>query len=140
MGIIERAKSDGTICVAGGRSPNGWFIEPTIFRDVKQSTELMQDEVFGPVAAVAPFKDMDDVLEKAHDTCYGLVAAVFTSDLTRGVRMAKELRAGSVWVNCYNMISHQLPFGGYRQSGKGRDLGYEALEGFTQLKTVRFRL
>ncbi|CAI6094853.1 unnamed protein product [Clonostachys chloroleuca] len=138
MGMIQRAKSDGVGVVTGGTSPDGWFIEPTIFRDVKSSAEIMQQEVFGPVVAVAPFKDIHDVLEKAHDTIYGLAAAVFTSDIKRGIRLSKMLQAGSVWVNNYNMISHALPFGGYGQSGNGKDLGSEGIEGYTQLKTVRF--
>lgn len=140
MGMIQRAKSDGVGVVTGGTSPDGWFIEPTIFRDVKSSVEIMQQEVFGPVVAVAPFKDINDVLEKAHDTIYGLAAAVFTSDIKRGIRLSKMLQAGSVWVNNYNMISHALPFGGYGQSGNGKDLGSEGIKGYTQLKTVRFSL
>jgi aldehyde dehydrogenase (NAD+) len=140
MGMIQRAKADGVRVVTGGTSPEGWFIEPTIFRDVKSSAEIMQEEVFGPVVAVASFKDIDDVLEKAHGTIYGLAAAVFTSDIKRGIRLSKMLQAGSVWVNNYNMISHALPFGGYGQSGNGKDLGSEGIEGYTQLKTVRFSL
>ncbi|KAM0544114.1 hypothetical protein ACHAPJ_011996 [Fusarium lateritium] len=140
MGMIENAKSQGATCATGGTSPGGWFIEPTIFRDVSQSMEIMQEEVFGPVVAVASFKDMDDALNKAHDTCYGLASAVFTADIKTGIRVAKELQAGSVWVNCYNQITHALPFGGYRQSGNGKDLGSEALDEFLQTKTVRFML
>ena len=140
MGMIENAKSQGAVCASGGHSPEGWFVEPTIFRDVKQSMDIMREEVFGPVVAVAPFKDVADVLKMAHDTCYGLAAAVFTSDIKQGIRMAKGLEAGTVWVNCYNMISHQLPFGGYKQSGNGKDLGEEAIAEFTQTKAVRFML
>lgn len=140
MGMLDRAKSDGARVVVGGTNPHSWFIEPTIFRDVKQSSEIMQDEVFGPVVAVASFKDVEDVVQKAHDTVYGLAAAVFTSDISTGLRMAKELQAGSVWVNCYNRITHAIPFGGYNQSGTGKDLGYEGIEGYTQLKAVRFHL
>jgi aldehyde dehydrogenase (NAD+) len=140
MDIIHRAKQEGAVCTAGGRSPGGWFIEPTIFRDVKQSMSIMKEEVFGPVVAVAPFKDVEDVLEMANDTCYGLAAAVFTSNIQRGIYMAKGMQAGSVWVNCYNAISHALPFGGWKESGSGKDLGEEALGEFTQLKTVRFML
>ncbi|KAJ0368118.1 hypothetical protein COL154_002869 [Colletotrichum chrysophilum] len=140
MGMIEKAKTQGAICATGGRSPSDWFIEPTIFRDVKMDMEIAREEVFGPVVAVASFRDEEEALEMAHDTCYGLAAAVFTSDIKQGIKMAKELEAGTVWVNCYNKISHALPFGGYRQSGNGKDLGEDAIYGFTQLKTVGIML
>ncbi|KAI8174300.1 Aldehyde dehydrogenase [Colletotrichum sp. SAR 10_77] len=140
MGMIEKAKTQGAICATGGRSPSGWFIEPTIFRDVKMDMEIAREEVFGPVVAVASFRDEEEALAMAHDTCYGLAAAVFTSDIKQGIKMAKELEAGTVWVNCYNKISHALPFGGYRQSGNGKDLGEDAIYGFTQLKTVGIML
>ncbi|KAH0442454.1 aldehyde dehydrogenase (NAD+) [Colletotrichum camelliae] len=140
MGMIEKAKTQGAICATGGRSPSGWFIEPTIFRDVKMDMEIAREEVFGPVVAVASFRNEEEVLAMAHDTCYGLAAAVFTSDIKQGIKMAKELEAGTVWVNCYNKISHALPFGGYRQSGNGKDLGEDAIYGFTQLKTVGIML
>ncbi|KAJ3962371.1 hypothetical protein N0V92_000945 [Colletotrichum tropicale] len=140
MGMVEKAKSQGAICVFGGRSPSGWFIEPTIFRDVKMDMEIAREEVFGPVVAIASFRDEEEALAMAHDTCYGLAAAVFTSDIKQGIKMAKELEAGTVWVNCYNKISYALPFGGYRQSGNGKDLGEDAIYGFTQLKTVGIML
>ncbi|KAF5500407.1 Aldehyde dehydrogenase [Colletotrichum siamense] len=140
MGMIENAKTQGAICATGGRSPSGWFIEPTIFRDVKVDMGIAREEVFGPVVAVASFRDEEEALEMAHDTCYGLAAAVFTSDIKQGIKMAKELEAGTVWVNCYNKISHALPFGGYRQSGNGKDLGEDAIYGFTQLKTIGIML
>lgn len=140
MGMIERAKAAGATCILGGKSPGGWFVEPTIFRDVEQSMEIMREEVFGPVVAVAPFDNADHVLTMAHDTCYGLAAAVFTKDLKLGIRMSRALEAGTVWINCYNKLTHELPFGGYKMSGNGKDLGHEALEGFTQLKTVRFAI
>lgn len=140
MGMIENAKTQGAICATGGRSPSGWFIEPTIFRDVKVDMGIAREEIFGPVVAVASFRDEEEALEMAHDTCYGLAAAVFTSDIKQGIKMAKELEAGTVWVNCYNKISHALPFGGYRQSGNGKDLGEDAIYGFTQLKTIGIML
>ncbi|KAI8317689.1 Aldehyde dehydrogenase [Colletotrichum sp. SAR11_240] len=140
MGMIEKAKTQGAICATGGRSLSGWFIEPTIFRDVKMDMEIAREEVFGPVVAVASFRDEEEALAMAHDTCYGLAAAVFTSDIKQGIKMAKELEAGTVWVNCYNKISHALPFGGYRQSGNGKDLGEDAIYGFTQLKTIGIML
>lgn len=140
MDMIEHAKSQGAKCIAGGRSGEGWFVEPTIFSDVTQSMDLMRHEVFGPVVAIAPFDEVDEVLRMANDSCYGLAAGVFTSVMKQGLYMARELEAGSVWVNCYSAISHALPFGGYKESGNGRDLGEAALDEFTHLKTVRLRL
>lgn len=140
MGMIEKAKVQGAVVATGGKSPGGWFVEPTIFRDVRQDMEIMQEEVFGPVVAVAPFKDVPDVLDKVHDTCYGLAAAVFTSDIKQGLRMAKSIQAGTVWVNCYNMITHAMPFGGYKGSGVGKDLGEEVLGEFTNIKSIRIKL
>jgi acyl-CoA reductase-like NAD-dependent aldehyde dehydrogenase len=140
MKMIGTAKTEGARLVVGGGSPSGWFIEPTIFADVKPSMQLMREEVFGPVVAVAPFRTSEDALQMANDTCYGLASGVFTSDMKTGMRMARGLEAGSVWVNCYNSISHQLPFGGYKESGNGKDLGGEAMNEFTHTKTVRFML
>ncbi|KAF9872230.1 aldehyde dehydrogenase (NAD+) [Colletotrichum karsti] len=135
MGMIHNAKLQGAVLATGGTSPKGWFIEPTIFRDVTSKMDITKEEVFGPVVTVASFKTEEEALSLAHDTCYGLAAAVFTTDMKRGIRMAKNLEAGTVWVNCYNRISHALAFGGYKQSGNGKDLGEEAIYGFTQLKT-----
>lgn len=140
MGMIEKAKAQGAVVASGGSSPSGWFIEPTIFRDVRQDMDIMQQEVFGPVVAVAPFKNVSDVLTKVHDTCYGLAAAVFTSDMKQGLRMAKSIEAGTVWVNCYNKITHQLPFGGCKESGVGKDLGEDVLREFTTCKSIRIML
>lgn len=140
LAMIAHAKAAGCRCILGGHRGPGWSVEPTIFRDVTQSAALMREEVFGPVAAIASFKTAEEALEKANDSCYGLAAAVFTRDLELGLRMAKELKAGSVWLNGYNAISHQLPFGGYKESGNGKDLGQEALDEFTQMKQIRVML
>jgi acyl-CoA reductase-like NAD-dependent aldehyde dehydrogenase len=140
MGMIEMAKSQGEVLTAGGQSPNGWFIEPTIFRDVQQDMEIMREEVFGPVVAVTPFKDVADVSGKVHDTCYGLAATVFTMNIKQGIRMAKNIEAGTVWVNCYNMLSHQIPFGGYKDSEIGKDLGEATLRKYTNIKSIRIML
>ncbi|KAF7529003.1 hypothetical protein G7054_g9957 [Neopestalotiopsis clavispora] len=121
MGMIEKAKAQGAVVATGGKSPHDWFIEPTIFRDVSQDMDIMQEEVFGPVIAVAPFKDVSDALAK-------------------GLSMAKSMEAGTVWVNCYNMITHALPFGGCRESGIGKDLGENVLSEFTNTKSIRIML
>ncbi|ETS72999.1 Aldehyde dehydrogenase [Pestalotiopsis fici W106-1] len=140
MGMIENARTQGAVLAKGGESPHGWFIEPTVFRDVRQDMDIMREEVFGPVVAVASFKDASDALAKVHDTCYGLAAAVFTSDLKQGLGMAKSIKAGTIWVNCYNMITHELPFGGCRESGVGKDLGEDVLSEFTNTKSIRIML
>lgn len=140
MGMIDEAKAQGATLVTGGTSPRGWFIEPTIFRDVGQDMEIMREEVFGPVAAVAPFEDAADALRKVNDTRYGLAAGVFTSDMKKGIRMAKDIEAGTVWVNGYNMLTHQMGFGGYKDSGIGKDLGEDVLGEFTNTKAVRIKL
>lgn len=135
--MIEKAKSEGAVCATGGQSPSGWFIEPTIFRDVTQAMSIAKEEVFGPVAIVAPFKTTEDALSLANDTNYGLAAGVFTERLSEALYLVRGIEAGSIWVNCYNKISHQLPFGGVKESGDGRDLGEAAIEEFQQGKTVR---
>ncbi|EXJ78724.1 aldehyde dehydrogenase (NAD+) [Capronia coronata CBS 617.96] len=137
LGTIEEAKAEGAVCITGGKSPSGWFIEPTIFKDVKSTMKITREEVFGPVVVVAPFEDEAEAIQMANDSCYGLAAGVFTSDIKEAIRITKGIAAGTVWVNCYNAISHQLPFGGYKQSGIGKDLGQAAVDEFSQVKTVR---
>jgi aldehyde dehydrogenase (NAD+) len=139
LGMIEKALQEGAICATGRKGDfGGWFIKPTVLRDVHQNMTIMKEEVFGPVVAVAPFKNKEDVLELANDTCYGLAAGIFTNRIHEALLLTREIQAGTVWINCYNAISHQLPFGGYKQSGNGKDLGEAALGEFTQTKTVRF--
>ncbi|EMR68192.1 putative aldehyde dehydrogenase protein [Eutypa lata UCREL1] len=142
MGYIDEGKKDGaTLEVGGGRhGDKGYFIQPTIFSGVTPDMKIMREEIFGPVCAMAKFKTEDEVLELANDSTYGLAAAVHTNDLNTAIRVSNKLHAGTVWVNCYNMLSHQLPFGGYKESGIGRELGEEALANYTQHKTVSIRL
>lgn len=98
--------------------------------------KIMQEEIFGPVVTIAKFKDVADVVEKAHDTTYGLAAAVFTSNITRAITLANKLEAGTVWVNCYNELDYNTPFGGYHQSGIGRENGEYALENYYQVRRI----
>ena len=100
----------------------------------------MEDEIFGPVCCIAKFRDQADAIQLANNTAYGLAAAVHTTNLNTALEVAAALRAGTVWVNSYNMLHHQLPFGGYKESGIGRELGEAALENYTQTKTVSIRL
>ncbi len=141
LGYIEAGKADGARLVAGGEAATvdgmGNFVQATIFADVTSDMRIAQEEIFGPVAAVIPFLDTADAIEKANQTIYGLAAGIWTRDVGRAHRIAREIRAGTVWINTYNQYDSGSPFGGYKQSGFGRDLGYQAaLDKYTQVKSV----
>jgi len=142
MGYIKAGKEEGATVETGGErhGDKGYFIQPTIFTNVKPDMKIMQEEIFGPVCAIAKFETEEEVIDQAHDTIYGLAAAVHTKDLNTAIRVSNALRAGTVWVNCYNMLHHQAPFGGFGQSGIGRELGEAALANYTETKTVAIRL
>ena len=126
MDYIKAGKDEGAKIETGGErlGKEGYFIQPTVFTNVDEKMKIMQEEIFGPVVAIGKFKDVEDVLTKAHDTFYGLAASVHTKNLNTAIEVSNRLQAGSVWVNCHNFLSHQLPFGGFKQSGIGRELGY----------------
>ncbi|MHC4088858.1 MAG: aldehyde dehydrogenase family protein [Planctomycetota bacterium] len=138
MGYIEAGKAEGANCVTGGQrhGDKGYFVEPTIFTGVNNKMKIAQEEIFGPVAAVLPFDDVEQVAEEANTTIFGLAAAVWTRDIAKAHRFAARLRAGTVWVNCYNAFDPAAPFGGYKFSGHGRENGREALDHYTETKTV----
>ena len=141
LGYIDAGKADGARLVAGGKAATvngkGNFVQATIFADVTPEMRIAQEEIFGPVAAVIPFTDTADAVEKANQTIYGLAAGIWTRDVGRAHRIAREIRAGTVWINTYNQYDSGSPFGGYKQSGFGRDLGYQAaLDKYTQVKSV----
>ncbi|KAF7547071.1 hypothetical protein G7Z17_g7982 [Cylindrodendrum hubeiense] len=142
MSYIESGKAEGATVETGGErlGDKGYFIKPTIFSNVRPDMKIMQEEIFGPVCAISKFKDEKEVIELAHDTNYGLAAAVHTSNLNRAIRVSNSLQAGTVWINCYNKLHFALPFGGFKESGIGRELGEAALANYTQNKSVAMQL
>jgi aldehyde dehydrogenase (NAD+) len=142
-GYVDVARQEGATVVAGGASPKlegsfqrGYFFTPTIFDEVKNNMRVAQEEIFGPVVSVITFKDEDDLIKQANDTIYGLSAGIWTRDITRAHRFAREIKAGVVWINTFNMFNAASPFGGYKQSGYGREMGRHALDLYTQVKSV----
>ncbi|MEE8176154.1 MAG: aldehyde dehydrogenase family protein [Gemmatimonadota bacterium] len=139
LGYIEKGVEEGARVVAGGGRADigpGYFVQPTVFDDVTSEMTIAREEIFGPVLATLTFEDVDDAIEQANDTMYGLAAAVWTSDVKKAHYVASRLKAGTVWINTYNLYDPASPFGGYKQSGYGRDLGGQALDQYTQLKSV----
>lgn len=142
MDYIGRGKKAGAQCVTGGNreGTTGFFIQPTVFDNVTDDMDIATDEIFGPVLSVLPFKDIDEVVERANKTLYGLAAAVWTRDVAKAHRVAKSVRAGTVWINCYDVFDAAAPFGGFKMSGIGRELGEYALANYTEVKTVTMSL
>jgi len=143
---IAVAKDEGATCLLGGKVPDradladGWFVEPTIFGDVTNAMRIAQEEVFGPVLSIIPFEDEEDAIRIANDTIYGLAAGIWTGSIRRAFKMSNALRAGTVWVNTYRAVSFMAPFGGYKQSGLGRENGQDAIYEFLQTKCVWINL
>ncbi|KAH8807822.1 aldehyde dehydrogenase [Xylogone sp. PMI_703] len=144
LGYIESGKQEGATLHLGGKSiaggSGGYFISPTIFTDVSPEMKIMKEEIFGPVVVVAKFKSEEEVIRHANDTPYGLAAGIHTNDYQRAVRVTRKLKAGTTWVNMFNIVHWSMPFGGYKQSGIGRELGGEVLDNYTQVKTVYFNM
>ncbi len=138
LGYIEAGRGEGAELVAGGErvGEQGYFVKPTVFDRVENSMKIAQEEIFGPVASVITFKDIDDAIRIANDTRYGLAAGVWTSDIRTAMAFVRGVRAGTVWVNTYNMTDNAMPFGGYKESGFGRELGAAAMDVYTQTKSV----
>ena len=141
LGYIEAGKAEGAKLIAGGSRVSvdggkGFFIEPTVFSGVSNEMKIAQEEIFGPVLATLKFDDVDEVVELANRNQYGLAAAIWTRDVKKAHQVSRQLRAGTVWINTYGLMDAALPFGGYKSSGFGRELGQAALEHYTEIKTV----
>ncbi|MYK35616.1 MAG: aldehyde dehydrogenase family protein, partial [Chloroflexi bacterium] len=140
--FVESARAEGAELVYGGCRPDspelsaGWFYMPTIFGGVRNDMYVAQEEVFGPVLGVLRFREEEEAVAMANDTRYGLAAGIWTDDIKRAHRLARDLDAGTVWINMYRALSYASPFGGYKGSGHGRELGVEAINEFTQVKSV----
>jgi phenylacetaldehyde dehydrogenase len=141
-GFIDSGLSEGATALAGGKrvGDRGYFVEPTVLVGAKANARVVQEEIFGPVVAAMPFTDVNDLAPQANDSMYGLAAGIWTRDVSKAHMVAKQLKAGTVWINCYNIFDAALPFGGYKQSGWGREMGHDALELYTQKKAVCIKL
>eukprot|EP00948_MAST-09A_sp_MAST-9A-sp1_P004222 g4222.t1 len=160
LSYIEKGKKEGATLQCGGvplhsgssgvntntatnfdqRLASGYFIEPTVFSNVTDDMTIAKEEIFGPVQSILKFRTVEEVVQRANDTCFGLAAGVFTSDINKALKVAHEVEAGSVWINCYDVLEAQAPFGGYKESGFGRELGEEGLRQYSEVKTVTVRL
>jgi phenylacetaldehyde dehydrogenase len=141
-GFLDSGREEGAKAVAGGNAieGGGYFVEPTVLTETDPSMRVQSEEIFGPVVTVTPFDDVSEVPTVGNETNFGLAAGIWTNDLSKAHRTAKQLRAGTVWINCYNVFDAALPFGGYKESGWGREMGAEALENYTETKAVCIQL
>lgn len=146
LGYIDSGRSEGARLHLGGNAiksgdgKKGYFIEPTIFTNVTSNMRIMREEIFGPVVVVAKFKTEEEVIQMANDTTYGLAAGIHTKDYERALRVTCALQAGTTWVNMFNFVHWSIPFGGYKESGIGRECGEAALENYTETKAVYFNM
>ncbi|HUA41408.1 MAG TPA: aldehyde dehydrogenase family protein [Streptosporangiaceae bacterium] len=137
-GFLESGRADGATALAGGgrHGDRGYFVEPTVLTNTRPDMKVVREEIFGPVVVAEKFSSLDEIAAQANDSTYGLGAGIWTKDISKAHALAKKLRAGTVWINCYNVFDASLPFGGYKQSGWGREMGHEVLNNYTEVKAV----
>lgn len=142
MGYIEKGIAEGAEVLCGGNKPfnQGYFVSPTVFADVNDDMTIAKEEIFGPVISALPFNDIDEVIDRANKSQFGLAAGVWTENVKTAHYIASKVRAGTVWVNCYNVFDAASPFGGFKQSGLGREMGSYALNNYTEVKSVWINL
>ncbi len=145
MGYIDSGKQQGAQVLTGGERfsgslKSGCYVQPTVFTGIRNEMNIVAEEIFGPVLVAAPFEDIDEIVTRANDSIYGLAASVWTNDINKAHKVAARLKAGTVWVNCHNIFDANAPFGGYKQSGYGREMSLHALENYTQIKNVIVQL
>ncbi len=141
-GYLESGFSQGAKAIAGGhkKGDKGYFVEPTVLVETREDMKVVQEEIFGPVVVAMPFTNAEELVSRANDNVYGLAAGIWTQDISKAHRLAESMQAGTVWINCYNIFDAALPFGGYKQSGWGREMGHEVLNNYTQTKAVCARI
>jgi phenylacetaldehyde dehydrogenase len=141
-GYLDSGREAGATALTGGGryGDRGYFVEPTVLTNTRPDMKVVREEIFGPVVVAAPFSDLDEIAAAANDSEYGLGACIWTRDISNAHALAKKIRAGTVWINCYYVFDASLPFGGYKQSGWGREMGHEALEAYTEVKAVTTQL
>jgi len=126
-----------TTFTGGGRHGDAaYFVEPTVITNTRPDMKIVREEIFGPVVVAEPFRSLDEIAAEANNTSYGLGAGIWTKDISKAHALAKKLRAGTVWINCYNIFDAALPFGGYKQSGWGREMGHNALDNYLETKSI----
>ncbi|XP_069749039.1 retinal dehydrogenase 2-like isoform X2 [Narcine bancroftii] len=142
LSLIESGKKEGAKLECGGLpwGDKGFFIQPTVFSEVTDEMRIAKEEIFGPVQQIIKFKTVEEVIKRANNTHYGLVAAVFTKDINKAFTVASALQAGTVWLNCYNALNVQSPFGGFKMSGNGREMGEYGLQEYTEIKTITIKI
>jgi aldehyde dehydrogenase (NAD+) len=142
MSYIDAGRREGAELLTGGdrAGERGYFVQPTVFAGVEDEMKIAREEIFGPVMSILKFRDLDEVVQRANNTNYGLVAGVWTRDIAKAHAIASSVRAGTVWVNCYDVFDAAAPFGGFKQSGIGREMGEYGLHQYTEVKTVTIKL